>query len=172
MSEKWCLPQNIWPQFVSVPNWVLPRHTGQSIPPGLVRTLSEARTLSRVESTFSSLSGCMFCTLSLWKINNKSMKCTVYTRLFVCLEFFFGGGWFSHPRIFSSLCQHYQWRVTNFDLYLALRAIEQWGFFNIPHWHLQWHRQTLCNGHFQGSVTLTPIANHFAVELSLPVLMT
>ena len=32
---------------------------------------------------------------------------------------------------------HYMWRIANFDLCSALTAIEQWGFFSVP--HLLWH---------------------------------
>ena len=32
---------------------------------------------------------------------------------------------------------HYRWRAAHFDLYSALMAIEQWGFFSVP--HLLWH---------------------------------
>lgn len=61
------LPQKMWPQFVSIPYCVFPRHTGQSISPGLVRTLVVAWTCSRVDRTFSSLSGCIFWAPSLEK---------------------------------------------------------------------------------------------------------
>ena len=54
--------------------------------------------------------------------------------LFVCLRFYFP------LENFSVIwrCHHYRWRNTNFDLYLALMAIKQWGFFKVP--HLLWHR--------------------------------
>lgn len=61
------LPQKMWPQFVSIPYCVFPRHTGQSISPGLVRILVVAWTCSRVDRTFSSLSGCIFWAPSLEK---------------------------------------------------------------------------------------------------------
>ena len=32
---------------------------------------------------------------------------------------------------------HYRWRASNFDHYSAVMAIEQWGFFSLP--HLMWH---------------------------------
>ena len=51
---------------------------------------------------------------------------------------------------------------------LALIAVEQWGFFSVP--HLLWHGRTLYNGHLRGPVTLKPVAERLAVELSLPVL--
>ena len=40
-------------------------------------------------------------------------------------------------------------------------AIEQWGFFNVP--HLLWHGPTLFNGHLRGPVTITPIAEHVTI---------
>ena len=63
---------------------------------------------------------------------------------------------------------HYRWRAANFDLCSALMAIEQWGFFSVP--HLLWHGAPVYNGHLRGPVTLTPIAFQLAVEQSLPVL--
>ena len=53
---------------------------------------------------------------------------------------------------------------------LELIAIEQWGFFNVP--HLLWQGQTVYIGHLRGPVTLTPIAERLSLELSLPVLTT
>ena len=49
-------------------------------------------------------------------------------------------------------------------------AIEQWGFLSVP--HLLWHGASVYNGHLWGPVTLTPIAERLAVELSLPVFTT
>ena len=40
---------------------------------------------------------------------------------------------------------HCRWRAANFDLCSALMAIEQWGFFNVPH-PLR-HGPTVYNGH-------------------------
>ena len=51
---------------------------------------------------------------------------------------------------------HCWWRATFFYLCSVLIAIEQWGFFNVP--HLLWHGPTLYNGHLRGPVTLTPVA--------------
>ena len=65
---------------------------------------------------------------------------------------------------------HYRIRATNFDTCSALMAIEQWGLFSVP--HLLWHGAPVYNGHLRGPVTLTPIAERLAVELSLPVLTT
>ena len=52
---------------------------------------------------------------------------------------------------------YYQWKAANFDLLvcLALMAIEQPGFFSVP--HLLWHGAFIYNGHPQGPVTVTPI---------------
>ena len=65
---------------------------------------------------------------------------------------------------------HCGWRAANFDLCSALMFIEQWGFFSVP--HQLWLDASVYNGHLRGPVTLTPIAELFAVELSLPVLTT
>ena len=62
------------------------------------------------------------------------------------------------------------WRTTSFDLYSALMAIEQWGFFNVP--HLLWHKPSLYHGHLWGPVTITFVAERLALELSRPVLTT
>ena len=87
-----------------------------------------------------------------------------YFCLFVCLDFIvplenFSLIWRGH---------HYRWRAVNFDLCSALMAIEQWGFFSLP--HLLWHGPTVYNDHLWGPVTLAPFAEPLAVELSLPVL--
>ena len=85
-----------------------------------------------------------------------------FIRLFACLVFVplenFLLVWRRH---------HYRGRATNFDLISVLMVIEQWGFFNVP--HLLWHKPTLYNCHLRGPVTLTPVAERLAVELSLPV---
>ena len=83
--------------------------------------------------------------------------------LLVCLEFLV------QLENFSLILRrhHYRWRAANFDLCSALMAIEQWGFFSVP--HLLWHGASVYNGHLWGSVTLTPFAERSAVELSLPV---
>ena len=60
--------------------------------------------------------------------------------------------------------------LQNLDLCSALMAIEQWGFFNVP--HLLCHGACIYNCQIQGHVTLTPIAERLAVELSLPVFTT
>ena len=52
----------------------------------------------------------------------------------------------------------------------ALVAVEQWGFFSVP--HILWHGASFYNGHLQRSVTFTTIAESVAVELSLHVFTT
>ena len=44
-----------------------------------------------------------------------------------------------------------RWRAANFDLCSALMAIEQWGFFSVP--HLLWHGASVYNGHLRGTIT-------------------
>ena len=61
---------------------------------------------------------------------------------------------------------HSRWTAANFDLCAALMAIEQWGFFNVP--HLLRHGTTVYNGHLRGPVTLTALAERLVVKLSLP----
>ena len=80
---------------------------------------------------------------------------------FVCL------GFFVPPGNFSLLWRrhHCRWRAANFELCPALVAIEQWGFFNVP--NLLWHRPLLYNGHLRGPMTLTPVVERLAVELSV-----
>ena len=63
---------------------------------------------------------------------------------------------------------HYRRRAGNFNLSSSLMAIEQWGFFSMP--HLLWHGVSVYNIHLRRPVTLTCIAERLAVELSLPVL--
>ena len=50
---------------------------------------------------------------------------------------FFGGGGVLEN--FSLLWRrhHYRWKAANFDLFSSVMAIEQWGFFIVP--HLLWH---------------------------------
>ena len=60
---------------------------------------------------------------------------------------------------------HYLWRTTNFDPYSALMTIEQWEFFRLT--HLLWHGASVYNDHLRRPVTLEPIAERLAVELSI-----
>ena len=84
--------------------------------------------------------------------------------LFDCLGFFLGGGVYSYGDVSITG----EW-VHVFDLYLALVAIEQWGFFSVP--HLLWHGSSVYVGHLWGPVTLTSDVERLAVELSITVLM-
>ena len=52
-------------------------------------------------------------------------------------------------------------------LYVALMAIDCWGFLSLP--HLLWHRVSVYNTHLRGPMTLTPVAERLAMELLLPV---
>ena len=77
--------------------------------------------------------------------------------LFVCLELIvplenFSLIWRRH---------HCRLRAANFDLCSALMAIEQWGFFNVP--HQPRHGPTVYYGHLRGPVTLAPNAERGAV---------
>ena len=74
--------------------------------------------------------------------------------LFVCLEFFvILEHFFTHletsplPMKGCKLCSE-------------LMAIEQWGFFRVP--HLLWHGSSVYNGHLRWPVTLTPIAEQWS----------
>ena len=49
-------------------------------------------------------------------------------------------------------------------------AIEQWGFISVL--HLLLHVASVYNGHLRGPVTLTPIPERLAVELSVPIFTT
>ena len=89
------------------------------------------------------------------------MKC-----LFDCLEFIIPHDNFS----LIWIRYHCLWRAANVDLCWALMVIERWGFFNVSH-QLR-HGPTVYNGHLRGPVTLTPVAEPLAVELSLAVFTT
>ena len=86
--------------------------------------------------------------------------------LFVCL------GLYVPLENFSLIWRrhHCRWRAANFDLCSTLMAIEQWGFFSVS--HLLWHGASVYNDYLQGPVTLTPVAERSALELSLSVFMT
>ena len=64
------------------------------------------------------------------------------------------------------------WRAEHFDfdLCFALMAIEQWELFSVP--HQLWHGSSVYSDHLPGPVTITPIAECLAVELSSPVFTT
>ena len=82
---------------------------------------------------------------------------------FVCVEFIvplenFSLLWRRH---------HCRWRAASFDLWSALMVIEQWGFLLTCHTYCD-TGLPFYNGHLRGPVTLTPVAERLAVELSLP----
>ena len=78
-------------------------------------------------------------------------------RFFVLFWFVFCFGFFVPLENFSLVWrrQHDRWRAVNFHLCSALMAIEQWGFFFVP--HLFWQGTSVSNGHLRGPVTLRPI---------------
>ena len=98
-----------------------------------------------------------------WKEKNLFQRCRENTKksarhyLFVCLKFFiplenFSLIWRRH---------HSRWKAAKFDLCSALIAIEQWGFFSVPH-ILLWYGASFYNGHLRGPVTLT----HYAERMT------
>ena len=93
--------------------------------------------------------------------------CVCVCFLFVCL---FGA--YVSLENFSLIWRqrHYRWRAVNCYLHSTLMAIEQWGFFSVP--HLLWHGASVYNGHLRGPLTLKPIAKRLVVDLSLPVFTT
>ena len=91
--------------------------------------------------------------LSRPEIEPRSTACNANilpTDLFVCL---FGVG------------RHHYRRRSPFFLSLLGIAIKQWGFFNVP--HVLWHGPTVNSCHLRGPVTLKPVDEHLAVEMSL-----
>ena len=46
---------------------------------------------------------------------------------------------------------HCRWRAADFDLWSALMAIEQWGFYSVP--HLLWHGASVYKGYLRAPVT-------------------
>ena len=65
----------------------------------------------------------------------------------------------SHSKIFTHFFTHLETsplpvKGCNFDLCPALMAIEQWGFYSVP--HLLWHGAFVYNGHLRRPVTLLP----------------
>ena len=70
-----------------------------------------------------------------------------------------------HPLEISLIWRrhHYRCRTANFDLYLALMAIEQGGFFSVS--HLLCNRPTLYNSHLwaRGPAPLAHVAERLAI---------
>ena len=94
--------------------------------------------------------------------------CFVLFCLFVCLFVCLG---FIIPLENLTLIwsrHHYRWKAANFWPIFCTQGIDQWGFFSLP--NLLWHVASVNKGHIRGPVTLTPIAEGLAVNLSLPFL--
>ena len=102
-----------------------------------------------------------YCTFSIITLVHDSIAI-----LFVCLF-----GVYRPTRENFSLIRrryHYRWRAANFLPMLSIHV--HWAvrfFFSVP--HILWHGTSVYDGHLRGPVTLTPIAERLAVELSLPV---
>ena len=71
------------------------------------------------------------------QVKQKYDHITFINRLVVC--FFVCLWFFVQSENFSLIWRrhNYWWKAANFDLCSALIAIEQWGFFSVP--HLLWH---------------------------------
>ena len=82
-------------------------------------------------------------------------------------------GFSSHSRMFHS---YRDVTIAGEGLQILTYARHSWTlsseerFFSVS--HLMWHRASVSNGHLLGPVTLAHIAEHLAVELSLPVFTT
>ena len=93
----------------------------------------------------------------------------------VCLfVYLFVSGFPSHSSIFYL---HGNVTITGEGLYILtyarhLSPLSNEGFFSLP--HQLWHGAYIYNGHLEvrGPVTLTPITDRLAVQLSLPVFTT
>ena len=75
----------------------------------------------------------------------------------------------SHSRIlnsFGDVTITVEGLQITFDLYSALMIHWAVRFFSLP--HLLWQEASVFNGHLRGHVTLTPVAELLAMELSLP----
>ena len=119
---------------------------------------------------------CFFCIVFKNIVKNWAI-CIFFTTLiffFVCLECFFP---LKNFHSFKDVT------IAGEGLHIltgsALMAIEQWGFFSVPHllWHgpsivsrLLWYGPSIYNGYLRGPMSLTPVAERLAVELSLSVL--
>ena len=85
-------------------------------------------------------------------------------RLFVC---FFWGVYRPTREFFTHMeMSYYRWRVAIVYLCSALMIIEQWRFFSVT---TSLTGASFYNWYLRGPVTLTPIAERLAVELSLYV---
>ena len=79
-----------------------------------------------------------------WKSVNYYLCCILLS--LVCCLF----GVFVSLENFSLIWRrhYYRWRTAKFDLCSARMAIEQWGFFSVP--HLLWQEAYVYNGHLHG----------------------
>ena len=70
------------------------------------------------------------------------------------------------PEKFSLIWRpyHYWSGASNWGLNSIIRALGQWRFFSVPNSLL--HGSTIYKGHLTGPVTLEPVVEHLAVELS------
>ena len=93
---------------------------------------------------------------------------TIY--VFICL---FVRGLSSRSRIFHS---YGDVSITDEGLPILTYARHSWSLSSEDylscHTYILWHGASVYNGHIQGPVTLTPIFERLAAELSLPVLKT
>ena len=85
--------------------------------------------------------------LNAFGINNSHVTNEIAC-LFVCLFVCLFGVYHPTREFFTHHCR---WRAPNSGLCSALMAIEQWGFFNVP--HLLRHGPTVYNGHLRGTHT-------------------
>ena len=96
---------------------------------------------------------------------------TLSVCLFVWGFFLFAWGFYVPYENFFTHMEAPPFPVKDFKFWpiSAHMVIEQWGFFSVP--QLLWHGASVYNDHLRELVTLTPVAEVLAVELSLPVLM-
>ena len=125
----------------------------------------------REEQAFDILHG-VFCLLQK-RARQIHTECDLSLYCLVCLFCLFVWGVSSHSRIYHTYEDFTiagEGLHANFDLCSVLMAIEPWGFFSVP--HLLWHGASVYDGHLRGPVTLAPISERLAVQLSLPVFTT
>ena len=93
-----------------------------------------------------------------------------------CWLTWFKIGFSSHSEVFTHMetCHHYRWGASNFDLYVVHKHVlittEQWGFFDVP--NLLWYGTSVYMEISEVSWHSYLLPSVFAMELSLPVLMT
>ena len=105
-----------------------------------------------------------FCLVDVFRSTKEIFHSYGFFWLFVCLEFFVP------LENFSLICME--------TSPLPVKSCKFWpmlgthGHWAVPHLFWQGASVYTCNKHLRGSVTLTPIAERLAVELSLPVFTT